>query len=59
MPPPSALPSSIQVGHDVLVLAGERAAGAAQPGLDLVGDHQHVRPVTELARAAADSPPAG
>ena len=34
------LAEQVHVGDHVLVLAGERVAGAAQAGLDLVGDHQ-------------------
>ena len=32
----------VDVGHHAPVVAGERAPGAGQAGLDLVGDHQHV-----------------
>ncbi len=39
---PPAMPFAVVIrsGHDALVLAGEPVAGAAEPGLDLVGDEQ-------------------
>jgi hypothetical protein len=40
------------VGHDVLVVAGEGAAGAAEPRLDLVGEEQHVVLVAQRAHPA-------
>ena len=49
MPPPSALPRQYTSGDDALVLAGERGPGAAEAGLDLVGDHQHVVRGAQLA----------
>ena len=48
------LAEDVHVGHDVLVLDGERRAGAAEPRLDLVGDQQHAALGAELA-----APPAG
>ena len=42
MPPPSALPSRYRSGTTPDEVARERRAGAAEAGLDLVGDDQHV-----------------
>ena len=36
------LAEQVQVGHDALAVARERRADAAEAGLDLVGDEQHV-----------------
>ena len=36
------LAEQVQVGHDADVVALEGGAGAAEAGLDLVGDEQHV-----------------
>ena len=48
-PAAQRLAEDVDVGHDVLVVAGERAAGAGQAGLDLVGDHQHLGAVAQRA----------
>jgi len=47
-----ALGDGHEVGDDAVVLAGEPAPGAAEPGDDLVGDHQHVELVAEGADRA-------
>ena len=41
------LAEQVDVGVHVLGLAGERVAGAAEAGLDLVGDHQDAVRVAE------------
>ena len=43
------LAQQVDVSRHVLVLAGERAAGASEPGLDLVGDEQHPMLAGQLA----------
>ncbi len=43
------LAEQVHVGHDALVVARERLAGAAEAGLDLVGDEQHVVRGADLA----------
>ena len=43
------LPEQHHVGDDVVVVAGQRSARAAEAGLDLVGDEQHAVPVAHLA----------
>ena len=54
------LAEQVDVGHDALVVAREGLAGAAEAGLDLVGDEQHVvRSVHSVAHRRAGSPPAG
>ena len=45
----------IDVGHHTPVVAGEGATGARQPGLDLVGDHQHVALACRPRARGADS----
>ena len=40
-----------QVGHDAPVVDGEPAPGPPEAGHDLVGDHQDVVPVADLADA--------
>ena len=49
------LAHDVDVGDDVLVVAGERPAGARQAGLDLVGDHQHVALGAERAEVAQEA----
>ena len=44
IPPPRALPKYQAVGMHIIMLAGEQLAGATEPGLDFVGDQQHVVP---------------
>ena len=41
-PAAEGLAEHVDVGHDLLVVAGEGVPGARQTGLDLVGDHEHV-----------------
>ena len=48
-PAAERLAQHVDVGDDALELAGERRAGAAQAGLDLVGDEQHVGRGAQLA----------
>ena len=57
-----ALGGGDEVGHDALVVGGEPVAGAAEPGLHLVGDEQDAllgAPVGDLlheARRGHDEP---
>ncbi len=46
---PKRLAETVHVGCDAFVLAGERRSRAAEPGLDLVGDHEHVVRGAQLA----------
>ena len=58
MPPPSALPSTYMSGTTPSWSQAKVRAGAAQPGLDLVGDQQHVALVQTAPHARRSSPPA-
>ena len=48
-PPAECLAEQVDVGNDILVLAGQCAAGPPEPGLDLVGDEQHLVAGAEFA----------
>ena len=47
-----------QVGDDALVVAGEPVAGAAEPGLDLVGDEDDAVRAAVLGQARQEARPA-
>ncbi len=46
------LAEQVDVGHDAVAVARERLAHAGEPGLDLVGDEQHVVARADLAHRA-------
>ena len=46
------LAEQVHVGHDALAVARERLADAAEAGLDLVGDEQHVVALVQISRTA-------
>ena len=58
-PAAERLAEHVEVGHDVLVVAGERAPGAPEAGLDLVGDQQDAVPRRRSRAPRAGSPSGG
>ena len=54
-PPPRAFAVVMRSGDDSLVLAGEHRAGAAEAGLDLVGDEDDAVLACELGDAGEET----